>query len=138
MFEAATIKEVLGTQKWLVVPHSSRGLLGLCAWHGRAIPVLDLPGLLGLREASDEPLQRTLIAECQGNLVAVAVNEVRAVTRAAPGTQRPAHVTALPFSNFELDDGKQVFALVDLEAVVHHLLGEVRELAGGLDEATLG
>lgn len=138
MFEARVVKEVLGAQTWLVVPHSSRGLLGLCAWHGRAIPVLDLQGLLGLKAAADELLQRTLVVECEGNLVAVPVNEVRAVTIAAAGSERAAHVTRLPFSNFELDDGKQVSAIVDIKAVVRHLLGQVRTLDGGHAGASVG
>lgn len=138
LFEARVVKEVLGAQKWLVVPHSSRGLLGLCAWHGRAIPVLDLQGLLGLTAAPDELLQRTLVVECEGNLVAVPVNEVRAVTIAAPGSERAAHVTALPFANFELDDGKQVLPIVDIKAVVRHLLAQARALDGSHGGASVG
>jgi hypothetical protein len=76
-----------------------------------------------------------LIVQCEGNLVAVPVNEVRAV--ATTGLRRPAHVTSLPFSNTEIDDGKQVLALVDMHAIVRHLMGQARALDGGNDGATL-
>jgi chemotaxis signal transduction protein len=125
MFDASVVKEVLGGQQWLVVPQSSRGLLGLCAWRGRAIPVLDMLSLLGLGAPTGEPWQRTLVLECAENIVAVPVNEARAVVVVGAAARRARHVTALPFSHVEVDDGRQVMSVIDVSEIVRHLLGQV-------------
>lgn len=131
MLHASVVKEVLGVQPWLVVPHTNTGLLGLCNWRGRAIPVLNLPSLLGLGSKSNDGWHRTLVIECQGNIVAVPVNEARAVIKVDVALCRPAHVTSLPFTELEVDNGQEVMGIVDLHAMVGHLLGQTRATAGG-------
>lgn len=121
--EASLVREVLTRQPTLAVPHHSPELPGLCAWRGRAIPVLDMACILGLGQGKPLEWERTLVVTVEDNTVAVPVTEARAVMRVDADQQGLAHVTQLPFSSLEVDSEGDVMAVLEMEKVVQHLLG---------------
>lgn len=95
---------------------------GVCAWRGRAIPVLCLSSLLHLPVSSTDSLERTLVVESEGLLAALPVDEVRAVIQIPENDLRQAHVTALPYTLGEVDCGGTVMGVLDMVAVFQGLL----------------
>lgn len=123
MVDAALVREVLGRQTTLTVPHQSRELPGLCAWRGRAIPVLDMAQVLGIDQGKPLDWERTLVVTAEDNTVAIPVTEARAVVRVESERRRPAHVTQHRFSGTEVDADGDVMAVIELASVVQHLVG---------------
>ncbi len=124
MVEASKVREVLGRQRWLTVPGTAPYLRGVCAWKGRAIPVLDLAPLLGLTHDGTDALERTLIVECSDNVAAIPVSEAQAVIFVRRDQQRPPEVNAHRYCRAEVDSGAELASIVDLDALFRDLLGQ--------------
>lgn len=131
--EARFVNEVLGAQTCLLVPRATPQLPGVCAWRGRAIPVLRLATLLGIERNDHATLERTLVITHRQNAVAVPVSEARAVLFLQQHDLRPVHVTNLRFTRHEIDWEGQVLAVIDVDALFEELLPatETRERIPG-------
>jgi chemotaxis signal transduction protein len=78
---AAHVQEVRGPLPWVVLPGAPAHLPGVVPWHGRAIAVLDLGGLLGVAPPVQpgDPRPRTLIAQVDATAFAIPADTVREV-----------------------------------------------------------
>ncbi len=72
------------------LPHAAAWVLGVTAWRGRAITVIDLAELVG---AARGTARKWLMLEWQGQWLAVAVSEVGAIITASPA---PGEAALLP------------------------------------------
>lgn len=72
------------------LPHAAAWVLGVTAWRGRAITVIDLARLVG---AGSGTAGKWLMLEWQGQWLAVAVSEVGAIITATP---EPGEAALLP------------------------------------------
>jgi chemotaxis signal transduction protein len=124
MVEAPKVREVLGRQRWLTVPGTAAHLPGVCAWRGRAIPVLNLAPLLGLTQDGTDAWERTLIVDCNNNVAAIPVSEAQAVVFVKREHQRAPEVNAHRYCRAEVDSGEALASIVDLDALFQDLLGQ--------------
>ena len=69
--EIAAIQEVADDPPLYAIPQGGRHLLGAVNLHGRVLPVIDLPGLLGLDAAPRDPRLVVLGPECHSLVLAV-------------------------------------------------------------------
>jgi chemotaxis signal transduction protein len=131
--EARFVNEVLGAQTCLLVPRATAQLPGVCAWRGRAIPVLQLTTLLGINRKDHATLERTLVITHRHNAVAMPVSEVRAVLFLQQDQLRPVHATNLGFTRHEVEWEGFLMAVIDLDALFEELLpaSESRERIQG-------
>ncbi len=120
--EASAVSEVLGPQTCLMVPRSSPHLPGVCAWRGRAIPVLELAALLGISRSDHATFERTLVVSHQQNTVAMPVAEARAVLFLPQSELRQVHATSVRFARAEVDWEQRVVAVLDLDALFGELV----------------
>ncbi len=107
---AAHVREVLGRAAVVPIPGGREGLVGVMAWRGRAVAVLDLGpavGEVGLADARG----RTLVLEVGSDTIAVPVDRVREAR--APDASKPAHATRTSFSSVELEVGGEVMPLFE-------------------------
>src|SRR5215472_11977592 len=97
LLDALPVQEVLGTRRWVPVPHASSQIPGVLAWRGRAIAVFDLSTLL----EGGSPLQpgalrpRTVIVESRSCALAMPVDMVHEVGEVTPTQIRPSHGTRM-------------------------------------------
>lgn len=78
------------------LPHAAPWVLGVAAWRGRAVTVVDLAGLVGATPGS---AAKWLLLQWQGQWLALAVSEVGAIVTAANSTEEapslPSELAAL-------------------------------------------
>jgi chemotaxis signal transduction protein len=107
---AAHVREVLGRASVVPIPGSKDGLVGVMAWRGRAVAVLDLGPAVG-EPAFAEPRGRTLVLEVGLDTIAVPVDRVREAR--AADSSRPTHATRTSFASIELDVGGEIMPLFE-------------------------
>jgi chemotaxis signal transduction protein len=120
--DAEPVAAVAGTCKCVPIPHPSPRVVGVFAWRGRAIAVLDLASIAGDETSPLEARPRTLVLESSGCTIAVpvdAVREVQAVDEHAVVQQR---VTRMQFSAGEIDMLGAPMPLLDVHALVQSIL----------------
>jgi chemotaxis signal transduction protein len=127
LLEAALVREILGAQPWLPMPHAGRELPGVVAWRGRAVPLLDLAAVLAVGSlAAQVSRPRTLIAETERGFLALPVDEVREVQSLSSAQLRKAHAVERPFAPSEADLHGTVMPVFDLALLVASLSGAAR------------
>src|SRR5687768_7981199 len=119
LIDAVNVREILGAEAWIPIPHTRSELPGVLAWRGRAIPVLDLgPIFGGAALAPRQTRARTLIVELERSVVAIPVDAAREVQNMKPSELRPPHANALRFSNKEAELFSSVMPVIDLTGLV--------------------
>jgi chemotaxis signal transduction protein len=111
--DASTVQEVLGATDVVAIP-GPRGLVGVMAWDGRALVVVDLAPFIAAD--SDVKRPRTLIVNAFGSTVAVPID--RAYEPVESPTVREAHAMRLAFARSEVDIDGATFPLFDVEALL--------------------
>lgn len=102
------------------------GVLGLCEWRDRLIPVVDLAGALHALPATEAPAWVCIL--CEGELaIGLVVHEVLEIARIAPdaGTPEQAGASDRPVVARRLVKGERTLQLVDVTL----LLGRYAETA---------
>ncbi len=120
--EARFVREVVGTLPQIVVPNATPQLPALCAWRGRAIPVLDLSQILGIPSEERRSKPRLLVIETGGSVVAIPVSQARAVEVVPKERLRPAHVISNQYCPTEIHQGSFAAGVVDVERIVDDML----------------
>jgi chemotaxis signal transduction protein len=119
LIDAVNVREILGAETWIPIPHTRPELPGVLAWRGRAIPVLDLGPVFGAAAlAPRQTRARTLIVELERSVVAIPVDAAREVQNLKASELRPPHAKALPFSNNEAELFSSVMPVIDLTGMV--------------------
>ena len=115
--EAAHLVEVRGQLRWVALPGAPAHLPGVIPWHGRAIAVLDLGGLLGVTAPmrQGDPRRRTLIAQVDTTAFAIPADAVREV---ADAQVEDGHATQLRLAHGQVLIGGQVMPVVSLALVL--------------------
>lgn len=122
LIDAHFVAEILGAEPWLPIPDARAELPGVVAWRGRAIPLIDLAGPLGLRPLSArQARERTLIVSVLQSAAALPVDAAREVHVFATEDLRPLHVRSLPYASAEIDTEGTVMAVIDLERLIKDL-----------------
>jgi chemotaxis signal transduction protein len=124
MVEAASVREILGAEPWVPIPHTRAEVPGVLAWRGRAIAVVDLAFFFdGIRPlAVHEVRERAVIAQAGDNVFALPADVVREVQDFPRESLRIPHTTAGRFTTFEVDFKQGIAPVVDLAAVIQSLL----------------
>lgn len=108
---AEEVCEVLGNVPIVALPGGPDGLVGVVAWRGRAVAVLDLGPLVGDQPFSDSRARMLLL---QVGMDAIALPVDRAREARAAESARPAHTTRTRFCSLEVEVGGQLMPLFDL------------------------
>ncbi len=110
---AVHVQEVRGPLPWVALPGAPPHLPGVVPWHGRAIAVLDLGGLLGVAPPvrAGDRRARTLIAQVDATAFAIPADTVREVHAA---DVEDGHATQLRLAHGQVQIGGQVMPVVDL------------------------
>lgn len=127
--EADYVEQILGEQSYMLVPGAPPLFPGVTAWRGRATAVLNLSKLLPeddpapeSREREERP-RRTLIVHYQGSTAAIPADEVREALPREAAQLRPLHVSRVRFSCSEFEFLGTIAVVLDLRALLHHILG---------------
>lgn len=96
-------RETFVLQRLLPLPGGQSALIGLTEVRGRAVPLLDLPGLLGLLPAegsrsAPEPGSLALLLDLNGEALAFPVEQVLGVTTLEE-LPRPTGLLSAPFNS---------------------------------------
>lgn len=115
----AAVREVIRVGEITRVPQAPEHVRGITNLRGRIVPVVELRTRLGLAPLVPTPRARIIVAETQGRLIGLLVDEVAQVLKlpaervvAAPDEVRPAagdHVTGVA------QLGERLVILLDLE-----------------------
>ncbi len=97
--EASIVEEVIGEMPITRVPSATPELIGVLAWRGRVVAVVDLAGIVGGEFDADSP--RTIIVSVGDDTLAFCVTAAREVILVE--TVRPSHVARIPFSSLETE-----------------------------------
>jgi len=118
--ELKALQEVADDPLVYFVPQGGEFLLGAINLHGRVLPVIDLPALLGI---ADAPRDQRLVVLCQEfHRLALAVSEVGRIVPFDPGDlQPPAADSELPAVTGVVEIAAQPVNLLDAGAVVKQL-----------------
>lgn len=119
--DALSVLEILGSQRWVAIPHAPPLLPGALAWRGRALGVFDLgPALEQPALEVPHTRSRNAILKVADDTVAMSVDRVLEVRSMRRAEIRPMHATGwladtgLPcIGEFELDG--QMVGVLDLE-----------------------
>ncbi|MBI4409407.1 MAG: chemotaxis protein CheW, partial [Gemmatimonadetes bacterium] len=111
------------------LPGCGPAVCGLIGLRGRVITAFDLGAALALRPSAARPDHRLLLVEYGPRLVALAVEEVVGVARAA-ARELPIEARALRLIDVDRDDlvgigdlGERAFLALDTDRVIGRLLG---------------
>lgn len=118
MLDAACVRQILGAERWLVVPCASEQLPGVLAWKGRALPLLDLSQVLGLGKSRPGESQRTLIVQRPNEALAIPVDAVREVRHVAASELQAPRNAVHPYASAEAEIDGHLTALLDLPALL--------------------
>ncbi len=121
---AAQVQEITGPQPIAPIPHAPAGVLGLIAWRGRAIPLLNLSTTLGLPEHVAARLTRVVIARrplSEDYIAFVAPSTIRTQRLGQKQTTRR-HDLKLDESLFcgAFTSGKETLLVPDFDQVLAH------------------
>ena len=118
--ELKALQEVADDPPVYFVPQGGGFLLGAINLHGRVLPVIDLPALLGFAEASRD--QRLVVLSPEFHSLALAVSEVgRIVPFDAGNRQTSVADSELPAVTGVVEIDAQPVNLLDAGAVVKQL-----------------
>jgi chemotaxis signal transduction protein len=99
------VKEIIAPRQFTRLPGAAAPVCGLIGVRGRAVTVLDLGTMLGMRSAAALPDHRLLLLELVGRQVGVAVDEVTAIL--------PAQLNRAAVSGYEGTDAILGTATID-------------------------
>lgn len=123
VLDASAIRELLAVQTWLVVPQASLQIPGVCAWRGRAVPVVDLARILGLGTTTNtQDYGRTLVAEHPHGLAAIPVKEAQVVQFVHGQQERDLAAASLPYATRGVELEGMLLPYVDIVSVLEALL----------------
>jgi len=118
--ELNALQEVADNPPVYFVPQGGEFLLGAINLHGRVLPVIDLPALLGIADSPRD--QRLVVLSPEFQSLALAVSEVgRIVPFDAGDPQQPVADSELPVVTGVIEIAAQPVNLLDAGAVVRQL-----------------
>lgn len=82
--ELRDIMEIVVPPPITIVPRASPKVLGVCSVRGQLVTVLDLRRILGLPPAAVTTQPRILLAQCEGDILGLQVDQIRQVVRLQP------------------------------------------------------
>jgi chemotaxis signal transduction protein len=128
LLEVHLIREVIGPCDAMEIPHQSGELDGIFLWNGKAIPLVSLGNIGDFRQRgasvsrSARRRKRTLIFYAAGEWAGLAVDDATDIVELEPSQLMPVRHDPGPYTIHEVDDGQTVRPVIDLTALVSHVL----------------